>query len=464
MSELHIDPIVANRFISSLSKSLQALCHGCMEFDSGIEIGGHLYIKIDYESKVDYVLDEKVEKSQDNSMKFVSNSFLAKKDKPKQTLDGSCSPIHELQQPASLNSLQRTNYQHMSSHLQRPNHPYANTEYGALRRSSSMMKSINRKRSCPPSYTSVSNPLNTSTPVYTKFQNESFLQNQNQTILNSSYPSTSLNKTAQDSSVLQASSCTTATGFDSSVNVKQEWLGNDFAETSNTDSNVDLVEKKFSIKNEPNAAFNTENERTDIEGQTVLSDTNSRDKQKAQDNSLHGQFLNQTSSNDGEQSNSNVDNTTDNNLAGPSVPADLDILASNSQGPSGENLNFGEDFDVIEIDDEDGDVEGMFDGSHEQKGSFLGQINGSQYAKRSSANISNFSSRYLYCQVCNIHFTNNESYYRKHMDELHGREMPHACSVCDKRYRSRTGLYKHLQYHKGNFYQCPVCERSITYT
>ncbi|RUS81534.1 hypothetical protein EGW08_010704 [Elysia chlorotica] len=96
MPDLQMDVAVANRFISSLSKSLQALCHGCMDFDSGIEIVGYININIDSGSKVDYVLNEKVLKSTTNSMTFVSNSFLAKKDVPKQTRDGACSPIAEL--------------------------------------------------------------------------------------------------------------------------------------------------------------------------------------------------------------------------------------------------------------------------------------------------------------------------------------------------------------------------------
>ncbi|GFN92122.1 hypothetical protein PoB_001862800 [Plakobranchus ocellatus] len=93
MPDPSFDVAVANRFISSLSKSLQALCHGCMDFDSGIEIVGYINVNIDCGSKADYVLNEKVLKSTTNTMTFVSNSFLAKKDQPKQTRDGACSPI-----------------------------------------------------------------------------------------------------------------------------------------------------------------------------------------------------------------------------------------------------------------------------------------------------------------------------------------------------------------------------------
>ena len=110
MPDLQMDVAVANRFISSLSKSLQALCHGCMDFDSGIEIVGYININVDSGSKVDYVLNEKVLKSTTNSMTFVSNSFLAKKDVPKQTRDGACSPIPEVR-PSPQTPYYRGTYQ-----------------------------------------------------------------------------------------------------------------------------------------------------------------------------------------------------------------------------------------------------------------------------------------------------------------------------------------------------------------
>ncbi|GFS10791.1 hypothetical protein ElyMa_006655700 [Elysia marginata] len=115
MSEPPFDVAVANRFISSLSKSLQALCHGCMDFDSGIEIVGYINVNIDCGSKVDYVLNEKVSKSTNNSMTFVSNSFLAKKNQPKQTRDGACSPIHQFEsQPHSAPYHRMRGFSHSS--------------------------------------------------------------------------------------------------------------------------------------------------------------------------------------------------------------------------------------------------------------------------------------------------------------------------------------------------------------
>ena len=116
---MSIDMDVANRFISSLSKSLQALCHGCMEFDSRIEIMGYINVNIDCGSKVDYVLNEKVQKGHNNSMTFVSNSFLAKKDQNKSNRDGVCSPIQELQ---------FASYPHSSGHRDMLDHQYGTTQ------------------------------------------------------------------------------------------------------------------------------------------------------------------------------------------------------------------------------------------------------------------------------------------------------------------------------------------------
>ena len=94
--EKDIDRVSATRFISSLSKSLQALCHGCINFEKSIKITGYINVEIDESGLIDYVLNEKVGKREDNAMTFVSKSFLAKKDEPKLLKDGSCSPIKEL--------------------------------------------------------------------------------------------------------------------------------------------------------------------------------------------------------------------------------------------------------------------------------------------------------------------------------------------------------------------------------
>jgi hypothetical protein len=72
-----MDADLAARFISTLTKSLQAVLHGCLDCTKDIELGGYVFLRIDSTQRVDYVLNEKMEKNDVNSMTFHSNSFHA---------------------------------------------------------------------------------------------------------------------------------------------------------------------------------------------------------------------------------------------------------------------------------------------------------------------------------------------------------------------------------------------------
>lgn len=72
-----MDTNTSAKFISSLTKSLQTILHGCLEFERDIELGGYIYLKVDSLQKVDYVLNEKMQKNAVNSLTFFSNSFHA---------------------------------------------------------------------------------------------------------------------------------------------------------------------------------------------------------------------------------------------------------------------------------------------------------------------------------------------------------------------------------------------------
>ncbi|KAL8579119.1 hypothetical protein ACOMHN_036058 [Nucella lapillus] len=65
------------KFIGSLTKFLQSLCNGYVEFQKGVELVGHIYLNIDTGEKVDYILHERVSKNDENSVSFLSNSFHA---------------------------------------------------------------------------------------------------------------------------------------------------------------------------------------------------------------------------------------------------------------------------------------------------------------------------------------------------------------------------------------------------
>ncbi|KAK7109626.1 hypothetical protein V1264_013637 [Littorina saxatilis] len=74
---MNTDMDTAARFITSLTKALQAVIHGSLDFSKHIEVGGYLYVRVDNSERVDYVLSEKLQKSDVNSMTFLSNSFHA---------------------------------------------------------------------------------------------------------------------------------------------------------------------------------------------------------------------------------------------------------------------------------------------------------------------------------------------------------------------------------------------------
>ncbi|BFY98315.1 hypothetical protein BsWGS_01348 [Bradybaena similaris] len=74
----------SSKFISSLAKFLQSLCNGYVEFDNGVQVIGHLYLSVDTGKTIDYILNEKVCKTDENSVTFISNSFHAQPaEKPK---------------------------------------------------------------------------------------------------------------------------------------------------------------------------------------------------------------------------------------------------------------------------------------------------------------------------------------------------------------------------------------------
>lgn len=74
-----MDTDSSSKFIGSLTKFLQSLCNGYVEFETGVELIGHIYLSVDSGKqfkKIDYILNEKVCKN-DNSVTFISNSFHA---------------------------------------------------------------------------------------------------------------------------------------------------------------------------------------------------------------------------------------------------------------------------------------------------------------------------------------------------------------------------------------------------
>ncbi|KAK6185737.1 hypothetical protein SNE40_007903 [Patella caerulea] len=67
----------AVEFINSVVRNLQVLCHSNVDFSEDVEVIGHIYLSVDKSKKFNYILNEKVCKSDNSSTVFVSNSFHA---------------------------------------------------------------------------------------------------------------------------------------------------------------------------------------------------------------------------------------------------------------------------------------------------------------------------------------------------------------------------------------------------
>ncbi|XP_050398002.2 uncharacterized protein LOC126815931 isoform X2 [Patella vulgata] len=70
-----MDPEEANKFINALVKNLQVLCHGHVNFNTSIQVIGHLYLNVDSDTNIDYIVNEKVCKNDTSSTVFVSKSY-----------------------------------------------------------------------------------------------------------------------------------------------------------------------------------------------------------------------------------------------------------------------------------------------------------------------------------------------------------------------------------------------------
>ena len=361
MGEVSFDVSVANRFISSLSKSLQALCHGCMDFDSGIEIIGYINVNIDSGSNVDYVLNEKVQKSRDNSMTFVSNSFLAKKDKTKQLRDGVCSPVPELQETYSYSS-------QAGSYNQNAYPPFYQSQVlrGAHKRQWS-----GREREWRASQRKYMRTSQTAT-------RQAF--NNNPTHHSSSIPF----PTSQSTNIPGASSQSELPGESSfnntsdSINVKKEAIDNDGqqAETGNLESGDQCNSDDVNVKRDPDSKAQIEN-KGGPPGDQSLSDnflqhtTDNTQQSSFPDGSEagdQGQFDNQQ--NDPTNTNVNYsesestqgydqsyDNTAGDNsdltVSFGEASGDMSSYPQTSFGDQGETSGGGANFECIEIDDDE---------------------------------------------------------------------------------------------------------------
>ncbi|XP_013073718.2 zinc finger and BTB domain-containing protein 14-like isoform X23 [Biomphalaria glabrata] len=443
-----LDVTVANRFISSLSKSLQALCHGCMDFDTGIEIVGYINVSIDCGRKVDYVLNERVLKSNTNSMTFVSNSFLAKKEQIKQTRDGSCSPVSEFTTSTPYPRPFRSSYQasHQSTSSFSQSYVLRGSQKRAMERDWRAPKRLRGERS---QYSETVSSAQTAS--YSNLPGDSFKMPQSQNSSNATE--------------------------DSQINIKQEVLENE-SERNESDNAEQTSDYK---SNEPLSAADI---KKDPDSCALPSeDTSQADDSTEPEAEFKGTFLqpstseltDETSVTDKQSTTAKLPETSE--LNKPSSSKCTDDVADDTHGESahGESmapasemhLDYEEEegnypqsvysdagegssdtgqFEVIEIDDEDEDVQAMFAESRELPAS-----------RNRNSNTNYFKTRKHSCILCPF-VAHSASALKDHLANIHRQMMPFVCTICGKGYLSSRGLYLHKLSHEGKYYVCPLCD------
>lgn len=503
MSELPLDVAVANRFISSLSKSLQALCHGCMDFDSGIEIVGYINVNIDCGSKVDYVLNEKVSKSTNNSMTFVSNSFMAKKDQPKQTRDGACSPIPEFTGAHSAHSYYRqrghphsswNRYGYSGSH-QRGTHKrgYGEDWRGAPKRPRPIPSSTTTSAQFAAPLSSRGLPLGNESLNSVNFQQQQYTQHSGSFDTNKSNESESSEINIKketfegneethahsESSEQKSSDFSELCG---SVNIKSDPDGNPDS------SNVN--ESKTQESGDFKGTFLQPNPQETQDNNKIAQTSESCDPKSVADQTVGFETsfpdpdsLSAAGENDaGSSANEALDKSSCTKIEGGEssdhVPVEYDTATEDTDyHDGGEGTSAGQ-FEVIEIDDEDEDMQAMFGTSHPfghnsnlKMVDRCNPIRSARFGEMRMSSQTRGRSFLVHSQLANDSSTpggksHNCPYcptvcpsrvgLQNHVLTYHGDCLPFVCSLCGKGYKSQCGLDLHLQVHEGRSFPCPI--------
>ena len=74
-----MDNNTSEDFILTLVRSLQSLCKGYVTFFNQIQVTGHLYLSVDTEETIEYVVNEKMCKAHNGIVDTISNSFHAQR-------------------------------------------------------------------------------------------------------------------------------------------------------------------------------------------------------------------------------------------------------------------------------------------------------------------------------------------------------------------------------------------------
>ena len=70
-----MNPNTSSQFISSLAKYLQNLCNGYVDYNKLVIVKGHLYVTVDTDKSIGFVVNEQLCKNDGNPPRVLSNSF-----------------------------------------------------------------------------------------------------------------------------------------------------------------------------------------------------------------------------------------------------------------------------------------------------------------------------------------------------------------------------------------------------
>lgn len=75
LEHLIMDQESATKFIASLTEYLQSLCSNYVDYSNWVQVTGNLFISVDTGNIVEYIINEKLTKPDENSITLTSKSF-----------------------------------------------------------------------------------------------------------------------------------------------------------------------------------------------------------------------------------------------------------------------------------------------------------------------------------------------------------------------------------------------------
>ncbi|KAH9500043.1 hypothetical protein Btru_076475 [Bulinus truncatus] len=123
---------------------------------------------------------------------------------------------------------------------------------------------------------------------------------------------------------------------------------------------------------------------------------------------------------------------------------------------AGEGSSDAGQFEVIEIDDEDEDVQAMFAESQRKH-----RMEPPAQDINSSLGGSSFKST-IWCSHCTMGLP-SVKLYQEHFSEYHPNVIPYRCEICNKPFLIKDNLRSHMRSHRGRSFPCAFCDSKFKF-